>query len=78
VWGIEAPATAIRTEPTDETAPLLVGLVRHLASGTMRPLPVEIVRAMPGIVLGHRMIRGKPVPVCDARVLVGRTDRPGL
>jgi purine-binding chemotaxis protein CheW len=41
---------------------------------TMRPLPMEAVSGMPRFVLGISIIRGAPVVVVDAGLLLG--DRP--
>src|SRR5258708_4244878 len=44
--------------------------VGHVAE-IMRPLPVEPVFGAPEFVLGLAVIRGEPVPVCDAGKLLG-------
>jgi purine-binding chemotaxis protein CheW len=38
---------------------------------TMRPLPVERLANMPAFVVGLSLIRGRPTPVVDGRVLLG-------
>lgn len=38
---------------------------------TMRPRPVEPLREAPSFVLGISIVRGRPVPVADLRVLIG-------
>jgi purine-binding chemotaxis protein CheW len=43
---------------------------------TMRPLLIEPLSAMPRFVSGLSIIRGLPVPVVDAGVLLGTTDCP--
>ena len=43
----------------------------------MRPLPVESLPGVPPFVRGTSIIRGKPTPVLDLRVLLGdAADRP--
>jgi purine-binding chemotaxis protein CheW len=41
---------------------------------TMRPLPVDRIRGAPPFVIGLSMIRGAPVPVLDAGLLVFGVD----
>jgi purine-binding chemotaxis protein CheW len=38
---------------------------------TMRPLPVEALPNMPSFVSGLSLIRGRPTPVIDGRILLG-------
>ena len=47
-----------------------------VVSETMRPLPVEGVAGAPAIVVGLSVIRGAPVPVLDAGLLVSGTANP--
>lgn len=46
---------------------------------TMRPLPVSRLDGVPPFVLGAAVIRGSPVPVIDARALLGEDgpSQPG-
>jgi len=43
---------------------------------TMRPLPIDALGAMPPFVLGVSVIRGAPVVVVDAGLLVGTRSTP--
>jgi len=43
----------------------------------MRPLPVEPLAHLPQFVDGLSLIRGRPVPVLDARCLLGGAGEPG-
>jgi purine-binding chemotaxis protein CheW len=45
--------------------------LRHVIE-TMRPLPIEAIAGAPSYVRGLCVIRGAPVPVVDAGVLLGR------
>jgi purine-binding chemotaxis protein CheW len=47
-----------------------------LVAETMRPLPIETVAGAPALVLGLSVIRGEPVPVLDAGLLVSGTANP--
>lgn len=38
---------------------------------TMRPLPVQALANMPSFVSGLSLIRGRPTPVIDGRILLG-------
>jgi purine-binding chemotaxis protein CheW len=42
---------------------------------TMRPLPVDPIRGAPSFVMGLSMIRGAPVPVLDAGLLLFGANR---
>jgi purine-binding chemotaxis protein CheW len=56
---------ALRVGPSYVAVP-----VRHVVE-TMRPLRVEAIREAPVCVLGLAIIRGRPVPVIDASVIIG-------
>lgn len=43
---------------------------------TMRPLPLERLVNMPGFVSGLSLIRGRPTPVVDGRLLLGAGAQP--
>lgn len=47
------------------------GLPLEHVRETMRPLPLQRLAHLPGFVSGLSVIRGKPTPVLDARVLLG-------
>lgn len=49
----------------------LCGLPLSDVIETMRPLPLERLANMPGFVGGLSLIRGRPTPVVDGRVLLG-------
>ncbi|MDB4955005.1 MAG: chemotaxis protein CheW [Myxococcales bacterium] len=44
---------------------------------TMRPLPIEPVAGVPDFVAGLAIVRGSPVPVVNAAVLLGGVATPG-
>jgi purine-binding chemotaxis protein CheW len=44
---------------------------------TMRPLPIEALAGMPSFVRGLSVIRGTPIPVVDAGVLLGTDEGAG-
>ncbi len=44
---------------------------------TMRPLPIEQLAGMPAFVLGLSIIRGSPIPVIDANVLLASAPKDG-
>ncbi len=56
----------------------LVALALTDVIETMRPLPVSALDGAPTFVLGAAVVRGAPVPVVDARALLGedRVARP--
>lgn len=43
---------------------------------TMRPLPVRPLPGMPSFVAGLSLVRGSPLPVVDAGVLIGQPGMP--
>jgi purine-binding chemotaxis protein CheW len=44
----------------------------------MRPLPISVLEGAPAFVLGASVVRGAPVPVIDARTLLGEAlSSPG-
>ena|SRR5687767_12013793 len=49
----------------------LCGLPLEHVRETMRPLPLQTLSHMPSFVRGLSVIRGEPVPVLDARRLLG-------
>jgi purine-binding chemotaxis protein CheW len=55
----------------------LCGLPLAHVVETMRPLPVEPLAHLPSFVDGVSIIRGRPVPVLDARRLMGEDGEPG-
>lgn len=75
-------AAATKIEPgTKEWLLCRVGRQLHaipidLVIETMRALPVEPIAGAPPYVAGLSIIRGKPVPVVDAGLLVGGRSAP--
>jgi purine-binding chemotaxis protein CheW len=69
------PASVAVTPPSllCRVGAALCALPVLLVGETMRPLPIEPVTGMPSFLLGLAIIRGMPVPVLDARRLLGRT-----
>jgi purine-binding chemotaxis protein CheW len=55
----------------------LCGLPLAHVVETMRPLPVEPLAHLPIFVDGVSIIRGRPIPVLDARRLLGEDGEPG-
>jgi purine-binding chemotaxis protein CheW len=49
----------------------LCGLPLHCVAETMRPLPIEALIDAPSFVIGLTLMRGRPVPVVDAGLLLG-------
>ena len=58
---------------------LICALPLQHVSETMRPLAIEPLAGMPSFVLGLSVVRGTPVPVVDAALLLGGAlpSRPG-
>src|SRR4051812_28054387 len=56
----------------------LCGLPLAQVVETMRPLPIEPLAHLPSFVDGLSLIRGRPVPVLDARRLMGVDGEPGV
>jgi purine-binding chemotaxis protein CheW len=55
----------------------MCGLPLEHVRETMRPLPLERLPNLPSYVCGLSVIRGRPTPVLDTRVLLGaQTDVP--
>jgi purine-binding chemotaxis protein CheW len=54
----------------------LCGLPLSDVIETMRPLPLERLANMPSFVGGLSLIRGRPTPVVDGRVLLGASGEP--
>jgi purine-binding chemotaxis protein CheW len=55
----------------------LCGLPLAHVVETMRPLPVEPLAHLPSFIDGVSIIRGRPIPVLDARRLLGEGGEPG-
>jgi purine-binding chemotaxis protein CheW len=55
----------------------LCGLPLSHVVETMRPLPIEPLPHLPSFVDGLALIRGRPIPVLDARRLLGADGEPG-
>ena len=55
----------------------LCGLPLAHVVETMRPLPVEPLAHLPSFVDGVSIIRGRPIPVLDARRLLGEDGASG-
>jgi purine-binding chemotaxis protein CheW len=55
----------------------LCGLPLAHVVETMRPLPVEPLAHLPSFVEGLALIRGRPIPVLDARRLLGADGEAG-
>ena len=56
----------------------LCGLPLAHVVETMRPLPIEPLAHLPSFVDGLSLIRGRPIPVLDARRLLGADGEPGV
>lgn len=56
----------------------LCGLPLAHVVETMRPLPVEPLAHLPSFIDGVSIIRGRPIPVLDARRLLGEDGEPGV
>jgi purine-binding chemotaxis protein CheW len=54
----------------------LCGLPLAHVVETMRPLPVEPLAHLPSFVEGVSIIRGRPIPVLDARRVLGEDGEP--
>jgi purine-binding chemotaxis protein CheW len=55
----------------------LLALALSDVAEVMRPLRVSSVEGAPPFVLGVGVVRGTPVPVIDARLLLGEPSSPG-
>lgn len=71
------------TVPSSEISQVLVVMVGaracafplHHVVETMRPLPIKPVAGTPGFVCGLSVIRGKPTPVVDRKVLLEKSEK---